>query len=194
MATYTASPEEPDGILQALTWFVENNCHKISVLMDYKGGWEGWLQSELAYLINTSENIPYTCEREQNTFDQERQMIDLWCKHNSEYWAPDEGCFATRDEPRIGMELKCGGLHQDFYSDVTGPFGVRFAKDIYKIQAGMNSDDVSESGARVYAIGVTEDENDLYGFQTDSVKYWQSPEFGNEQHLYVLWWCEDFLK
>jgi hypothetical protein len=98
---------------------------------------------------------------------------------------------------RIGVELKCGGEYQDFFSNTVASFQGRVISDINKIIAGMNTGLTGQSGARVYAVGVTADFTDLYGFESVArtgmqVRYWQSPPLQNTDSLYVLWWYRDF--
>jgi hypothetical protein len=160
-----------------------------------KGGWEGWLQAELADFIPQSS--PYFVEREQAVFQDTRQSIDLWCKHRTKYYDPYTNPNPSERYMRIGVELKCGGEYQDFFSNTVASFQGRVISDINKIIAGMNTGLTGQSGARVYAVGVTADFTDLYGFESVArtgmqVRYWQSPPLQNTDSLYVLWWYRDF--
>ncbi|KAF4213157.1 hypothetical protein CNMCM8980_007414 [Aspergillus fumigatiaffinis] len=192
-----AHPREiqDSDVLAAIVSFVERNRQQIWLQTGMKGGWEGWLQAELADFIPQSS--PYFVEREQAVFQDTRQSIDLWCKHRMEYYDPYTNPNPSERYMRIGVELKCGGEYQDFFSNTVASFQGRVISDINKIIAGMNTGLTGQSGARVYAVGVTADFTDLYGFESVArtgmqVRYWQSPPLQNTDSLYVLWWYRDF--
>ena len=192
-----AHPSEiqENEILSVIINYVENNRELLYRNTDLKGGWEGWLQVELEGVI--SHYSSYNAERERPVFKATGQRIDLWCKHGSEFYSeanPNPGEYVQR----VGVELKCGGIHQDFISsDEEGNFQNRMISDIEKIGAGMDSDAIGEAGARVFAIGVTTEDADLYGFEGVNatgmqVRYWASSQLPNGVSLYVLWWYQDY--
>lgn len=188
---------QENDVLAAIISFVEHNRQQIWRHTGDKGGWEGWLQAELAHFI--PESTPYSIEREQAVFQDTSQSIDLWCKHRTEFYDPNTNRDPSHCYKRIGVELKCGGEYQDFFSGTVASFQGRVIKDIDKIIAGMNTSMTGQSGARVYAVGITADFTDLFGYESIArtgiqVRYWQSSPLQNGDSLYVLWWYRDFPK
>ncbi len=187
---------QENEVIAAIIDFVERNRQRIWEISGMKGGWEGWLQVELAMAVSRHSSHSVV-EREKAVFQNASQFIDLWCTHRNEYYHPMTNPSPSQRDRRIGVELKCGGEHQDFSTNVVGNFQTRVIKDIQKIMFGMNPSEIGDAGARVYAVGITAEFDDLYGFESVATtgmqpRYWRSSPLQNTDSLYVLWWYRDF--
>lgn len=180
-ANPSAQPDTPtDPILISIVDFVNTHHHKLWDIMEQKGGWEGWLQVELAVLITASGAHPYVAERELAVFNRAGQRVDVW--------ATAAHGPAVRS---VGIELKCESHYQDNVGRAR--LNARLGDDVDKILAGVRQEYVGATGARVYAVGVTTNPNDLDGYDRmagrgEQMRYTQTE---SEQH-WVLWWYKDF--
>lgn len=186
--------------------FVNSHSEKIKVIdEDLEGGWEGWLQVELALLHNEYSqplalSNEYSVEREVPTYIEPRQKIDLWYRSNQEFFGDDDDknvCVRCRDSgadhPRIGIELKCFTSYKDYWTGTARHLQAEVLADIMKIQ-NMHPVFTKACGARVFAVGVTQAEGDLCG-------YTQALTLGNipvqyamtmSDGIFVIWWYKDF--
>ncbi|KAL9081683.1 MAG: hypothetical protein Q9159_007124 [Coniocarpon cinnabarinum] len=185
-------------ILVDILRFIEDNRYKISFLADQKGGWEGWLQAELAWHIERTTS--YTVDREEAVFNDQHQHIDLWCTPRPRHVAPNRSWQPNYGN--IGVELKCEGMWQDVMMGDQN-FHRRVMADVAKVDSGINQKKLGPMGCLVYVLGVTTAKEDIehFKFQSDTVTGWprfdywaSSPKEGPDPHpaLYVFWWQADF--
>jgi hypothetical protein len=188
----------PPNLLASIADFLNANRKEVCRYMLQKGGWEGWLQSSLAdHITNTTD---YSAAREENIFISPRQQVDLWCYHKSEYASYRGG--PSYNEPRIGIELKCGGEPQDYWFNRSGACHLqnRFRRDINKILGGVRPEMLTAAGAMVYAVAIAQEEYETFGFDevealTDTeVQKWTSDVVGNFGGFYMLWWGKSFQR
>lgn len=179
-ANPSAQPSTPtDPILVSIVDFVNTHHRKLWEIMEQKGGWEGWLQVELAFLITESSAHAYVAERELNVFKKAGQRVDIWATG------------AQGPVQSVGIELKCESHYQD---NVGGArLNARLSEDVEKILAGVRQEYVGATGARVYAVGVTTNPNDLKGYDKVASRgvQMQYKQTESKQH-WVLWWYKDF--
>lgn len=103
--------------------FLIHNAQKIWAIRDQAGGWEGWLQCELAYLLSTQmQHQGAAVNREMPVFVQQLQRCDIWC---------DQSPHDHRG-PYTAIELKCeGSFNEKAVGDGLGD-------DIAKLKAGLH--------------------------------------------------------
>ena len=187
----------PPGLLASIANFLDEHREDILNLIWAKGGWENWLQVSLARHINKTTD--YCAVREENIFLRSSQRVDIWCTHKSEYSGWPGGI--SHDEPRIGIELKCSGDHQDYLSGnkICG-LQNRFRDDINKILGGVDPESLTAAGATVYAVAIAQEEYETYAYEdvkaiTDTeVQKWTSSGIVNDHtHIYMLWWGKLFF-
>lgn len=121
-------PATVQCVVDLMTAINENDPWKFLIIRGMKGGWEGWLQVELAFLLAThgirwSREMPiYKKKAEQGR----EKLVDLW------------GIPAGMSEEEIvgkdalGIELKVE------YRNAS--VGTRFVEDIVKVLAGLKDD------------------------------------------------------
>ena len=102
-----------DGYHFYVKQYVEQYIDIIVEVIDFKGGWERWLQIELARTIKSEWHHPVICEE---YIWATSARIDIWAK------------AAQAGVPHIGIELKC---RTDLEQGLT--FADRFHKDLTKI-------------------------------------------------------------
>ena len=177
-------------IIVDILQFIENNRAKIIFLAEQKGGWEGWLQAELAYHLDRSTK--YMVDREKAVFNDENQQIDLWCTPRIPFYPANDFSFGE-----IGVELKCEGMWQDTVVKEEHFYG-RVLADLAKVQKGIDGTQLISAFCHVYAVGVTTDKEDIGRFKLKSdwvpgaanFSYWASSslEGSDDPALYVFWW------
>jgi hypothetical protein len=142
-------------VLRCIARFLISNQPKIQLIRAQRGGWEAWLQVELALILHHDVHFGqlYAIEREQPVFTDSRQRVDI-CG------IPRPG--APTVPPFLGIELK---VESAFQTGAQGGLVSRYSDDIRKCSMGPRDDLRSASGTTMYAVGVTTLANDLTGYQ-----------------------------
>jgi hypothetical protein len=187
-------------IIRDICYFVQENCAKMAFLADQNGGWEAWLQAELAF--NFSLVTHYQPTRELAVYNDQRQRIDLWCRpsHNTRL-----NTQPSREWGSIGIELKCEGMWQDTMRETQQTpaiFHQRVMDDVTKVSRDINT--AVTGPCTVYVVAITTNKKDVEenfkfqrataGVRLPQFNYWQSPAAGTltTPAFYVLWWSTRF--
>lgn len=120
-----------DGYDFLIKKYIEDHTTEIFEVIGFKGGWERWLQIELARTMKAEYHRPLLCE--ESIWPGKR--VDLWAKGSR-----------IEEVPNIGIELKCRTALENGLE-----FANRFHKDLIKIAerpAGENRP------CRLYATGL----------------------------------------
>jgi hypothetical protein len=161
---------------------------QIVAARNQKGGWEGWLQVELATALLRPWAMEYDIYREQVIFSGS-ERIDIWCqpvaKHKGQI-------------PYIGVELK---VESEYQAGTGKTFRDRFEKDILKVGAGPASPFRTGAGSLLMAVGVTSLGTDLQDYDK-LVKKIGSQIFYcplvvadpgyDHRNIYLIWWMKRF--
>lgn len=179
-ANPNAQEVPPNADIQLIVDFVEANHPKMWEAVEQKGGWEGWAQSEFASFLVEHSPSNYVSEREQYIYKNKSQRIDIWAEP------------MDNSAPMMGIELKCEGQYQDLK---WGDFTARVVEDIKKIRGGLKSESTQHNGAKVYAVGLTTNPNDLKGFD-EVARYGEQVYFSRHpaNMLFIIWWVKSFPK
>ena len=187
---------------------VDRNSEKLEFFDELDGGWEGWLQPELAYYLSPqtpanafTPTYGYTSvQREVRTFINPSDRINIFCRSRQEYFNEGGECIASHDSdqahPRIGIELKAGTGYKDHSTGTKYSLTKRIMEDIEKIQ-NMHPDWTGSCGARVFAVGISK-EQEYQGYEKtmnqllppfEPVRYTMT-----RNGFCVIWWFKDFPK
>jgi hypothetical protein len=184
-------------ILKDICHFVELNRAKMAFLAEMEGGWEAWLQAELAYFFITNHST-YLPTRELAVYHDPSQRIDLWCRRSATTPMPNQW-------GSIGIELKCEGMWQDTMRDTQqtpATFYNRVMQDVNKVCAGV--DTRAHGPCTVYIVAITTSVSDVQqnfrfrgpipGQQRPRFKYWASSPTGtmHAPAFYVIWFPISF--
>ena len=120
-----------DGYHFYIKQYIEKNTTKIFEVIKFKGGWERWLQIELARTIKAEWHQPVLCEQD---IWKTTARVDLWAKG------------AEAKFPYIGIELKC---RTDLEQGIA--FANRFHDDLKKI---AKRPDNANTPCILYATGI----------------------------------------
>jgi hypothetical protein len=167
-----------DPMLHSIAQFLISKAQQIGMARAQKGGWEGWLQVELAIALQTNFGAQYTIEREQPIFTNAAQRVDIWA-------IPQGGQPTTH--PFLGIELK---VESAFQTGAQGGLVARYGEDIRKCSLGPRQTLRAQHGTALYAVGVTSLATDLHGYQQVANEnrgdfYWTELVPGS---LYMISW------
>lgn len=140
----------PDQILVSIARILVSKAAAIAEARTHKGGWEGWLQVELAMGLKPQLGTHYTIKREQPIFLDHSQRVDILATPTP----ADSSHY-------LGVELKVESAYQ------TGSKGVlpaRYSEDIRKCNAGPATSFRKGKGISVYALGITSLASDLQNY------------------------------
>ncbi|GAB1738222.1 hypothetical protein NU219Hw_g2770t1 [Hortaea werneckii] len=175
-----------EGLIRDVCQAILERKDRIVEARQEKGGWEGWLQVELAYYLRRKLGMQYEIQREQPIFAG-RQLIDLWA-------LPVPG---QRNLPWIGAELKVESEYQTGSGKTLVP---RFKNDIIKCNAGPKTEFKAGQGTCLWAIAITSLHDDLAGYKqiaidTDTLICYCPLVVDHEfqiKNVFVLWWGRQF--
>lgn len=165
----TQTPE----IVQAVINYITNNLIKINSIYSLKGGWEGWLQTELALEFKALQTVQIAL-REEQIYESDNQLkVDIYIK--------------LTDQTNHYVELKCQGWYQ------TEEWNVKFApkvnKDLLKISSNIKQKYLPGT---MYAISIWGDINAAIKFLTKTSYNLQIAKIGNSDYpeWIILWYSQ----
>lgn len=150
--------------MSSISAVIEFKSDVVRRAMDQRGGWEGWLQVELADVLKTEEEnefFGYKIEREINVFpDSSDKKIDLW-------FTPQD--WFDSAWPYVGVELKTYSKGQD---EAKSFLSKRFVDDVDKCAGGVNTAKLRSEERKVIflCVGVTPDPKDLVRLNKEEEK------------------------
>ncbi|KAG9700501.1 hypothetical protein KCU95_g2015, partial [Aureobasidium melanogenum] len=189
----------------------------ISFARQFRGGWEVWLQIELAtvLLIKLARQVNittngYTVERETAVWKTSGKgkgpgKCDLWIQPNLNHNGKPTGQLACVMELKVDYSYLTGesyktGAREGQYREKVEMVRDRFIKDLRKVKGGLNDEaksKVKASGINMICLALTSHPQDLEGWkdiQTElksEVKYiWLKERDVNEKRsgLAMIWW------
>ena len=181
------APTHLDGVIKDIALCIRDRYDRIIEARRQKGGWEGWLQVELASGLLKVWGLQYDVHREQAIYG-DSQRTDLWFEPVGLH----QGKL-----PKIGVELK---VESEYQTGVAKTLRTRFAADIKKCNAGPAPVHKGGVGTHLYAVGITSLKGDLQGFvdlsvQTNTIICFcplvVDPVY-EEKNIYLLWWGKKF--
>ncbi|KAG4428065.1 hypothetical protein IFR05_016451 [Cadophora sp. M221] len=131
--------------------FLSDRRDRITEERAQKGGWEGWLQVELASSLLRTSGMRYDILREQMIYAG-TERVDIWAK----LAAGQEGF------PFIGIELK---VESEYQVGVNKTLQNRLKTDILKCNNGPKAVFRAGPGTHSLDVGVTSLEADLEAYR-----------------------------
>ncbi len=123
--------QQGDGYLPYVVQEITANSGPIFQVLGYKGGWERWLQIELARTVLSPNHLHVQCEE---SIWSDQAKVDLWTKSQT-------------GAPNVGLELKCRtAIEQDL------SFADRYHADMVKVTRQPKE---ANRPCYLYAIGIT---------------------------------------
>jgi hypothetical protein len=174
-----------NGIVKDIATSIIERSARIVEARAQKGGWEGWLQVELASALRILHGMQYDILREQPVYAAS-QRIDIWAQ-------PVSG----QSVPHLGVELK---VESEYQTGVNKTLQERFKADILKCNVGPKPEFKTGHGTQMIAVGITSLVNDLQGYKEIAISTNQlicySPLVVDNVHgiknIYMIWWSKEF--
>ncbi|KAI7353305.1 hypothetical protein KC336_g22388 [Hortaea werneckii] len=174
------------GLIRDVCQAVLERKDRIVEARQEKGGWEGWLQVELAHYLRRRKGMEYAIEREQPIFAS-RQLIDLWASPLP----------SRNDLPWMGVELK---VESEFQTGSGKTLLPRFKDDILKCNAGPKVQFKGRGGTWLCAVAITSLEGDLAGYKQVAIDTNMLISYCRlvvdrdypMKDIFVLWWGKYF--
>lgn len=176
-----------EGVTLELARYLRDNADRIHKARLQKGGWEAWLQVEIATAFSKPMGMEYDILREQPIYDRQ-QRVDIWAVP-----VPLRHCTI----PYIGIELK---VESEYQTGTGKTLRARFKDDILKCSVGPKNDFRTGYGTQLFSVGITSLKSDLDGYgqiasETDQVICYCNIVEDNEydiRNIIMLWWAKEF--
>lgn len=216
----TLDPEIMGPIAAHLTKKYDDGS--ISFARRFQGGWEVWLQIELATVllvqlarqVNIKDN-GYIVERETTVWNKSGRgnsdgKCDIWIQPNLDHSQKPTGRPACVMELKVDYAYFTGehykyGQKKDQAKEKVNMVRDRFIEDLAKVHGGLNAkaaEKIKQSGIKVICLAVTSYPEDLEGWKEVQTTYktavnyvWLRERHADEARggLAMIWWELDIL-
>ncbi|KAH7319077.1 hypothetical protein BKA65DRAFT_94711 [Rhexocercosporidium sp. MPI-PUGE-AT-0058] len=174
------------GMIKDIATFLNDHRDRIIEARAQKGGWEGWLQVELASFLLRTNGMRYDILREQMIYVG-TERVDIWAQ-------PASG---QRGIPFLGIELK---VESEYQVGVNKTLQDRLKTDILKCNNGPKVAFKAGQGTHLYAVGITSLEADLAAYKEIAIATGQlicycplivDRDYGI-RNIFLIWWAKEF--
>ncbi|PVH74332.1 hypothetical protein DL98DRAFT_575677 [Cadophora sp. DSE1049] len=179
-------PNQLTGVIKDIATFLYDRRDRIAEARAQKGGWEGWLQVELASSLLRTNGMRYDILREQLIYAG-TERVDIWAQP-----AADQVGI-----PCHGIELK---VESEFQTGANKSLQDRLKTDIVKCDNGPKAAFKAGAGTHLYAVGITSLEADLASYKQIAIATGQlicyCPVVVDKDHgirnIFLIWWGKGF--